>query len=223
MKLVNIKLLSIAAFLIIGITATAQKADRQYNNWSIEAQTGYHIPLAPNRFVDLGDYDGAFKQFQAGARYMITDTYGVRAHYSFLNFENPSEFVEGGVKFNRVAIEGVANVWKFAKVKGEFKENIGLLFHLGAGVTFANPSGSKGTDHIGNIIVGFTPQFRITDNFALFADVSYIANLKQHYSLGGDLLYPDYKHETGGLVNLSVGVNVSFGDREEHADWYYDN
>lgn len=223
MKLVNIKFLSIAAFLLIGITATAQKGDRQYNNWSIEAQTGYHVPLAPNKFVELGDYDGAFKQFQAGVRYMITDTYGVRAHYSFLNFENPSEIVEGGVKFNRVAIEGVANVWKVANVEGEFKENIGLLFHLGAGVTFANPSGSKGTDHIGNIIVGFTPQFRITDNFALFADVSYIANIKQHYSFGGELYDINYEHENGGLVNLSVGVSVSFGNREEHADWYYED
>ena len=200
MKLVNIKFLSIAAFLLIGITATAQKGDRQYNNWSIEAQTGYHVPLAPNKFVDLGDYDGAFKQF-----------------------ENPSEIVEGGVKFNRVAIEGVANVWKVANVEGEFKENIGLLFHLGGGVTFANPSGSKGTDHIGNIIVGFTPQFRITDNFALFADVSYIANIKQHYSFGGELYDINYEHENGGLVNLSVGVSVSFGNREEHADWYYED
>ncbi|MCG2431692.1 hypothetical protein [Aequorivita xiaoshiensis] len=222
MKLVNIKFLSIAAFLLIGITATAQKGDRQYNNWSIEAQTGYHVPLAPNKFVELGDYDGAFKQFQAGVRYMITEKYGVRAHYSFLNFENP-EVQGGGVKYNRVAIEGVANVWKVANVEGEFKENIGLLFHLGAGVTFANPSTVTGTDHIGNIIVGFTPQFRITDNIALFADFSYMANIKQHYSYGGELFDLGYKHETGGLVNLSVGVSVSFGNREEHADWYYDN
>ena len=222
MKLVNIKFLSIAAFLLIGIKATAQKGDRQYNNWSIEAQTGYHVPLAPIKFVELGDYDGAFKQFQAGVRYMITGKYGVRAHYSFLNFENP-EVQGGGVKYNRVAIEGVANVWKVAKVEGEFKESIGLLFHLGAGVTFANPSTDTGTDHIGNIIVGFTPQFRITDNLALFAYVSYMANIKQHYSFGGELYDINYEHENGGLVNLSLGLNVSFGDREEHADWYYED
>ena len=222
MKFVNIKSLSIAAFLLIGITVTAQQGDRQYNNWSIEAQTGYHVPLAPNKFVDLGDYDGAFKQFQVGARYMITDTYGIRAHYSFLNFENP-EVVGGGVKYNRVALDGVANVWKVMDVEGEFKETIGLLFHLGAGVTFANPSTVTGTDHIGNIIVGFTPQFKITDNIAIFADVTYMAHIKQHYAYGGELFDSNYKHETGGLVNLSAGISFSFGSREQHADWYYED
>lgn len=220
MNIVNIKSLSIAAFLLIGITVTAQKSEREYNPWSIEVQTGYHIPLGPNKFVDLGDYDGIFEQVQAGVRYMITDTYGVRAHYNYLTFDNP-EVVGGGVKFNRVAIEGVANVWKVADVKGDFVNTVGLLFHLGAGVTFANPSGSTGTDHIGNIIVGFTPQFKITKNIALFADLSYMVNLKQHYSFGGELYDLDYQHETGGLVNVSAGITFSFGNKENHADWYY--
>src|SRR5690606_34623382 len=118
---------------------------------------------------------------------------------------------------------GYANVWKVMDVKGNFKNTIGLLFHLGAGVTFANPSTVSGTDHIGNIIFGFTPQLKISKHIAFFADVSYIASLKQHYTYGGDLMYSNYDHKTGGLVNLSAGLTFSFGKKENHADWYYTN
>lgn len=220
MKLLNIKILSIAAFLFIGLTVSAQTYQRPYNQWSIEVQTGYHIPVAPNDFVKLGNYDGAFKQFQGGVRYMISDTYGVKAYYSFLNFENPDG---GGVVYNRVGIDGYANLWKVANIRGDFRNKFGLLFHMGFGVTFANPSTVTGTDHIGNLMGGLTPQYKISKNFAVFADVSYMAHLKQHYAYNGDLIDPNYEHKTGGLFNFSVGLTYSFGNKQNHADWYYEN
>lgn len=221
MKFLNFKILSIAAFLLIGIAASAQTYERPYNQWSIEVQTGYHLPAAPSDFVKLGDYSGAFKQFQGGVRYMITDTYGLKAHYSFLNFENP-DVSGGGVKYNRVAIGGVANLWKVFNVKGDFKKSFGLLFHLDVGVTFANPSTVGGTDHIGNIMGGFNPQYKLSKNFTLMADIAYQANLKQHYAYDGVLLDPSYEHKTGGLFNFSIGLTYSFGKKDNHADWYYE-
>lgn len=222
MKFLNIKFLSIAAFLLIGISVSAQNYERPYNQWSIEVQTGYHIAAAPSDFVKLGDYDGAFKQFQGGIRYMINDTYGVKASYSFLNFENP-DVSGGGVKYNRVAVGGVANLWKVANITGDFRKTFGLLFHLDAGVTFARPSTVSGTDHIGNIIGGLTPQVKLSKNFAVFADVAYQTNLKQHYAYNGELLDLSYEHKTGGLFNFSLGLTYSFGKKENHADWYYNN
>ena len=222
MKLVNIKILSFVAFLCIGLTVTAQKGDRQYNPWSIEVQTGYHIPVAPSDEVKLGDYDGAFKQFKGGIRYMFSDTYGIKAHYGFLKFETPDG--NGGADYSLVGIDGYANLWKVANIKGDFRKNFGLLFHMGFGVTFSKPSGGfGGTDHIGNLSAGLTPQFKISKNFAVFADVAYIAQLKQHYAYNGDLLDPNYEHKTGGLFNASIGLTFSFGNRENHADWYYED
>ncbi len=219
MKFLNIKILSISAFLLIGITVSAQTYERPYNQWSIEAQTGYHVPVTPNNFVKLGDYNGIFQQFQGGIRYMINDTYGLKAHYSFLKFENKD--LPGSIDFNRVAIGGVANLWKVANIKGDFRNTFGLLFHIDAGVTFARPSTVGGTDHIGNIMGGFMPQVKLSKNFAVYADVAYQANIKQHYSYSGNLLDPSYEHKTGGLFNFSLGLTYSFGKQDNHADWYY--
>ncbi|WP_034259793.1 hypothetical protein [Aequorivita capsosiphonis] len=221
MKFLNIKILSITAFLLIGAAVSAQNYERPYNPWSIEVQTGYHIPAAPSDFVKLGDYGGAFEQFQGGVRYMISDTYGIRANYSFLKFENSDN--PGNIKFNRVTIGGVANLWKVGNIKGDFKKTFGLLFHLDAGVTFANPTGSKGTDHIGNIIGGLMPQVKISKNFTVFADLAFQANLKQHYAYNGDLIDASYEHKTGGLFNFGIGLSYSFGKRDNHADWYYED
>ncbi|WP_310993540.1 hypothetical protein [Aequorivita marina] len=219
-KFLNIKILSIAAFLFIGMSVSAQKYERPYNQWSLEVQTGYHLPVAPSDDVKLGDYSGAFQQFKGGIRYMVNDTYGIKAHYSFLSFENSD--LPGDYKFNSVAIEGVANLWKVGNVKGDFKKTFGLLFHLGAGVTFANPSGSKGTDHVGNILGGFMPQVKLSKNFTVFADLAFQTNLKQHYAYDGGLIDRSYEHKTGGLFNFSIGLTYSFGKKDNHADWYYE-
>ena len=219
MKFLNIKILSIAAFLLTGITVSAQTYERPYNQWSIEVQTGYHVPVSPSKVEKLGEYNAFFQQFQGGIRYMINDTYGIRANYSYMKFEGDKS--SGNIEFNRVTLGGVANLWKVGNIKGDFKKSFGLLFHVDAGVTFANPTGSKGTDHIGNIMGGFMPQVKLSKNFAVYADLAYQANLKQHYTFGGDLLDPSYEHKTGGLFNFSLGLIYSFGKQANHADWYY--
>lgn len=202
-------------FFLFCLTASAQNP--RYNHWSLEATGGLHIPLAPSDGVSLGDYTG-FNQFQLATRYMINNKWGVKAHYAFNNFNAGNS--EVGLKYNRFGVEGVANVGKLLKVDYRLREWVGLLFHTGLGVTFANPSSVEGTDHQGNILVGFTGEVKLNKRFTLLTDLTYVHTSKQHYTYSGLLLDPDYNAQSGGFVNFSVGIMFSLGDREYHADWY---
>src|SRR5690606_36035967 len=121
--------------------------------------------LAPNDGISRSKYIG-FKQFQLSGRYMFTEKFGLKGHYAFNRFSNPKNS-EMGMTFNRVGLEGIANVGKLLNVGFHLRERFGLLFHTGAGITFANPAAVSGTDHIGNILVGFTGQIKLNESFTL--------------------------------------------------------
>lgn len=190
----------------------------EFNRFSAELTTGIHVPLAPNHGISRSKYI-AFKQFQLSGRYMFTEKFGLKGHYAFNRFANPDD-ADFGMSFNRIGLEGVANVGKLLNVGYRLRERFGLLFHTGAGITFANPTGSESIEHIGNILVGFTGQIKLNSDFTLLGDLTYVANLKQHYAYNGELINANYDPEPGSFVNLSIGIMYSFGEEEHHADWY---
>ena len=206
----------IVIFLFLSFNLFSQGS--AYNRWSAEISTGLHVPLAPNDGVSRSKYI-AFKQFQLAGRYMFSKRVGIKGHYAFNRFSNPDNS-DQAVSFNRFGVEGVVNVGRLLNVDFHIREKFGLLFHTGVGVTFANPTGAKGTDHIGNILVGFTGQFNLTNDIALTGDMTYIHNVKQHYGYAGNLLDVNFEPQSGGFVNVSIGVIFSLGEERYHADWY---
>ena len=203
--------------LFFATLAVSAQTDK-FNRFSGEFTTGIHVPLAPNDGISRSKYIG-FKQFQFSARYMVTEKFGLKGHYAFNRFSS-SKDSDMGMTFNRVGLEGVANVGKLLNVGFHLRERFGLLFHAGAGITFADPTGSKGTDRIANILAGFTGQIKLNENFSLLGDLTYVANLKQQYAYNGERLNANFDGEPGSFVNLSIGIMYSFGDEKYHADWY---
>ena len=205
----------LGVFLISTASLLAQESN--FNRWSVEFTTGVHVPLSPGQGISRSKYT-AFKQFELAGRYMFTEKLGVKGHYGFNRFANPKNSDQGNT-FHRIGVEGVVNVGKLLNVDYHLRENIGLLFHTGIGVTFANPEGSSGIDHMGNFLVGFTGQVRLNDKFTLLGDMTYIQNFKQHYSYNGSPLVP-FDATSGSFVNVSVGIMYNLGEGKYHADWY---
>lgn len=215
MNLLIPRTLFLAVFLILSASLMAQESN--FNRWSVELTTGVHVPLAPGQGISRKKYI-AFKQFQLAGRYMFTEKIGLKGHYGFNRFADPDN-TKMGVTFHRIGLEGVLNVGKLLNIDYRFREHLGLLFHTGIGVTFANPESTQGTDHIGNFLVGFTGQVKLSDSFTLLGDMTYIGNMKQHYAYDGQPLVP-FEATSGGFVNVSVGIMYNLGENKYHADWY---
>lgn len=215
MKLLSLRTLFLAVFLISGAGMLAQEGN--FNRISVELTTGVHVPLAPGQGISRKKYI-AFKQFDLAGRYMFTEKIGLKGHYGFNRFANPDD-TKMGVTFHRVAVEGVLNVGKLLNVNYRLRERLGLLFHTGVGVTFARPEATRGTDHMGNFLVGLTGQIKLNESFTLLGDMTYIRNMKQHYAYNGQPLVP-FDATPGAFVNVSVGIMYNLGEHKYHADWY---
>lgn len=222
----QLKLLILVALSSMLWTSSMAQEGEEYNKFSLEISGGLHIPVAPSDMVKTGDYVG-LQQIQLSGRYMLNTQYGFRAFYAYNRFdadevgtgENEGEDLYN--TFNRVGIEGIVDLGDLFNMNQRFLDRNNILVHAGAGFTFSKPSTSKkgNTDHMGFLVAGITPQRKISSRVALFADVSYVINFKQHNSYSG-IRFEDKDAKMGGFGNLSIGLIVYLGSEKEHGDWY---
>lgn len=203
------------SFCLLGGILTAQEV--HYDRFSIEATTGVHLPISPINDHSASEFIG-LKQFQVGGRFMISEKYGLKAHYGYNDFEDPDNS-SNGITFHRFAGEGVVNLSKLVKLNYTAREHFVLLAHGGAGLTFAIPSMQNQTDHIGNLLVGLTGEIKLNNRFSILADATYITNLRQHHYFDG-ASFAGRDYQTGSFMNFSVGLSYSLGKKMIHADWY---
>lgn len=200
----------------VSFGATAQ-IDR-FNQWSLEASAGIHVPLSPTDGISRSKYIG-FKQFQLSTRYMFNEKYGLKGHYANNRFQ-PRGDDNTGIGFHRIGVEGVLNVGRVLKVSPRIREHVALLAHLGGGITFAYPEAIDEAEHIGNIMVGLTGLVKLTPRMALSGDITLVNNVVQHYGYDGALLDPGFDGTSGSFVNVSAGLVFYLGQQTLHADWY---
>ncbi len=192
----------------------------KYNNFSLEAAYGLNHPITPNDNSGFAaDSFSEFKHFDIGGRYMVNLYYGFKLSYAYDRFQyaNTSELA---VTYNRIGVDAVFSLSEILNISFSRNRNVQIQAHTGVGITFAQPKSISKVEKIGNFSIGITPKFKISKRVALTTDLSYIVNFKQHYNYGGILIDPEYNSVTGGYINFTVGLNVYFGKRRDHADWY---
>lgn len=215
-------------------TPSSAQALKDYNRFSAEISGGLHIPLSPTDDIKTGDYIG-FQQFHVGVRYMLSPKFGLKVFFATNKFDGGErgEAVMGGGAvetidyhntFTRVGVEGVANLGDLLNLNPRFLDKNGILIHAGAGLTFSSPASRPGrVDRMGIIVAGITPQRKLSERFTVFADLTYVANLKQHYSYRGLKINEDLTAVVGGFASVSFGLTYYLGGNKEHADWYWGN
>lgn len=212
------KYILIALFVITSVTGFSQ-SEQNFNKFSVEIGGGLQGPFAPRQGVNLTDYV-AFRQFEVAGRYMFDRTYGLKAHYAFNGWRNP-DFRSQTYTFHRVGIEGVANITNLLGVDYPLRGNFSLLLHGGGGITFARPYTVSGTDHMGNLMIGLTPQVKLSERVSLFGDFTTVFNFRQHYQYDGKVYQIPYeKGTTGSFWDVSIGIMVNIGKEAVHADWF---
>ncbi len=194
----------------------AQK-NNPYNHLSIEGGYGVSIPL---RIVsEISDKSFvSVSHINFGARYMFNQKWGVKGQLAFDSFAESDDF---GTRFFRMDAQVYYNLGLLLELPYTTNNILGLFVHSGVGVSFARSLFNDSQEHNGNIIIGLTPQFRLTDKMALPITVTYTHNIKQHFSFDGvPFDPPTIAYRNGGYLTLSVGLVIYLGEERMHADWY---
>lgn len=205
------------------------------NPWTIELLVGQskgthpfnegYFSSVPEKF--FGGFE--FNNYSLGVRYMFSPKYGLKLDAGFDKMHNQSN---NSLPFEmlqyRLGLQGVVNAKRLFGME-EVSKRWGLLLHIGAqvalrtsktetpvGAVVSQQTGDSEWD--GGLIYGFSPQYRITNTFALMADVSLLSNYRQHMNWDGSR--SDVKNNLSGqMVSLSLGLAVSLGKKNFHGDW----
>lgn len=203
--------------LVLVLTFSTVFAQQTYDQYSLEAGYGLNHGMSKGENSNMTN----FRHFEVGFRYMFDENWGVKLDYGNDGFRTSEEPKEG-TNYHRFSVQGVYNVGRLLDLPYATNDRINLLAHAGLGYSALKSTVKPGTDNIGNVIIGVTPQFWISENFALHLDASYVINFTQHYNFDGT--YPDsapYELDAfmGGIINVTAGVTFYFGKNGNDSDW----
>jgi OOP family OmpA-OmpF porin len=160
--------------------------------------------------------------FEAGARYMFNDKFGLKVsglYFESTNTSDPAFDVDA--QFFRANLEGVANLGNLLGFR-EFTQRFNLLFHAGAGVTSVslpdNAVLANESETLLNFMGGITPQIKLSERFSFNLDLSVIGNLGQDLTIDGRA-NDQTRNFDGMLVTATAGLSIYLGKHEKHADW----
>lgn len=201
----------------------------EYNKWSFEINAGQSKGIKPysdgyyssNPNSVLGKFQ--FNHYDFGIRYMFSPKLGLKFDAAFDKLEptsgNGSEPFE--LQQIRIGLQAVVNGPRLLDVQSQLGR-FGFLFHGGFQAANMNPKIGPLVGHdeynIG-FMFGLTPEFRISKNFALNADVTLLSNLRQHYNWDGTKYSDASNNLSGSMISTSLGLSFSFGNQKIHGDW----
>ncbi|MEK8179895.1 OmpA family protein [Flavobacterium buctense] len=208
----------------VAVDTTGTLGD-SYNRWTIDVYAGQAKGIKP--YAD-GFYSsdptksfGGFEvnSFGAAARYMLSPKFGFKLDLNYDKFTNQSG--SGSLPFEtyqyRLGFQGVVNAVRLFGLE-ESLGRFGLLLHGGLQVARMHSDVVNKDELNGGLIVGFSPQFRISNSISVIADISLLNNFRQHLNWDGSYANSS-ENLSGQMIVTTLGLSYSFGREKIHGDW----
>ena len=225
-KMKKIQLTLIIIFC--GINVCFAQDSLTNNNISIGINFGGADGHAPIRMERPRLYQPNF--VQANARYMFNNRFGIGGSLQYNNFK----IGNSGYRTNYMnfSVHGFMNIGDMLKMSELTDNKLGLLIHGGMGIGSMWQKGFwdslgiepntpffKKSDDMLVWSFGATPQFKLNEQIALNADLSFYFHNKQSYTF--DMQH--INHRKGGIngyfLTLAVGATYYLGKGSKHLDW----
>jgi OmpA-OmpF porin, OOP family len=231
----NLLLLVVLSFFYstnaqVAVDTTGVLGD-SFNRWSIEASVGHGKGIEPyseGYFSSNPDklFGGVqLNSFGIGVRYMLSPKFGLKLDFNYDDLQNQDGTTSLDFRMlqYRTSFQGVVNLIRLFDLQNS-KSRFGFLFHGGihaesmTSKTEAEGHNYDQSELNGGIIVGFTPEFRITKHLGCFIDFNLMYNFRQHYNWDG-AFSDETNNLSGRMVSTTFGLTYSFGKEKIHGDW----
>ncbi len=204
-----------------------------FNKWTLEVSAGQLKGITPyadgyyssNPGASFGSID--INSFSIAGRYSLGPKFGVKVGLQYDQLKNLST---NSLPFKMqqigISIQGVTNLNRLFNIENELNR-FGILLHGGFKIdqmksktanTSTNSNFNK-KELIGGLVVGITPQFRISNRIAIFGDVTVQNNFRQHFNWDGSVSDLTSNNMNGQSVVTSIGLSFSIGNNKVHGDW----
>jgi OOP family OmpA-OmpF porin len=204
-----------------------------FNKWTLEISAGQLKGITPYADGYYSSNPGSFfgsidiNSFSIASRYSFGPKFGVKVGLQYDQLKNLST---NSLPFNMqqlgISIQGVTNLNKLFNIENELNR-FGILLHGGFKIdqmksktanTLTNGNYNK-KELNGGLVVGITPQYRISNRIAIFGDVTIQNNFRQHFNWDGSYSNLSSNNMKGQSVVTSLGLSFSIGKNKMHGDW----
>ena len=193
-----------------------------YDKVSIESSFGYSIPMI-NKSSDGSGQFASLSHINLGIRYMFNHKWGIKSDFSYDTFKDGDK----GSNHYRLNLEAYYNVGDIFDLNNISNQSIALYSHLGGGITYNNTHINEvqigyipGWERQINVTFGLSPRFRINDYISLLSDWTNIIAMRQHLYYSGESISTGRNGKIGYHMTFSLGISISIGDFDDHADFY---
>lgn len=229
-RIIATTILLLTFFTISAQEIITKNKKNDYNKWSVEVNIGNNKPIKPFSKGYSTSADNVFMKFPVlnhfdiGVRRMFSTKFGLKldAGSDIIENHKGSDSKPFNSQQNIVSLQIVYNIGKDFGVEDFTNNRFGLLAHFGIESSQLNgktEAGKKVSEYNGGIMYGLTPQFKISDRFAVSLDFSFLTNTRQHLNWDGN--YSTVSGNLTGNINyFKLGFNYYLGKNEKHADWY---
>jgi outer membrane protein OmpA-like peptidoglycan-associated protein len=214
------KKILLASILLVGGSSFAQNNDA-FNKTSVDFSLGMNYAF---RSDAAGQARGAnFPHIDAGARYMLTNKFGVYGglgweQYRFKSVSGLKEGRTNAFSIQALAVWNLTNTFDIGSVPKLKKFGAYLL--AGPRAIFNSNKYNDvrfGTEALMGLSLGGKLQYKASNKLAITAGVEGMTYILQNKTL--DFFNKIEKSPAGLSANLTFGVNYYLGDKAEHADW----
>lgn len=204
-----------------------------HNKWTVEISAGQLKGITPYADGYYSSNPGTFfgsidiNSFSIAGRYSFGPKFGVKVGFQY---EQLKELSKNSLPFKMqqigISIQGVTNLNRLLNIENELNR-FGILLHGGLKIdqmkskttnTLTNGNFNK-KELNGGLVVGITPQYRISNRIAIFGDVTVQNNFRQHFNWDGSYSDLSSNNMKGQSVVTSLGISFSIGDNKIHGDW----
>jgi OmpA-OmpF porin, OOP family len=166
--------------------------------------------------------------FSLAARYMLSPIFGIKGGLHFEEIKNIKNNGSLPFKMQQIGIsfQGVVNANRLFKIQ-EPMGRLAILIHGGLKIDamtsktpniIENDHSYNVTEYNGGLLIGVTPEFRVSKKLALMLDVTVQNNYRQHFNWDGT--YSEIENNLNGqLITTSLGLNYSLGRNKLHGDY----
>ncbi len=216
---IKVELMKKICIVSLLFLASFQVNSQNFDKWSLDLGAGIHQVGAP---LSSGYAVNMLGQGSLGARYMFNERFGLRLDLGYNKFKEESGSLPFSANYYRATLEGVVNMGNILKFQ-TWSKRLNLLAHGGLGIGILNTTAPvvSGNDNVVSLNFGLTPQYKISDRIAVFADFSSFINFGQDNTFNGGI-YSDNRESNISIFNTSIGLSISFGRYNRLADFYFE-
>lgn len=193
------KIIVSVLMLLLGISSLNAQTEttQQTQRWKLQIAIGLNNPIEDGSTVGYFSEYANFPTIGLGVQYMFKPDWGVKLDFGYNRASETGDSFPFILNYSRINAQ---IVYDATNVLGFLPNRLGLVGHIGPGLSFTKPSEpySDNTYTFLNLLSGAELYYRLSNTLSIYGDLSYVFSLAgsdrydvnvDGFSFNGDLLY----------------------------------